>query len=231
MRAGLTNESTRISWLEKTLQKIPNNSKILDAGAGEQQFKKFCSHLKYTAQDFGQYDGIGDSSALQTGSWEQNNLDIISDITDIPVPNQSFDAIMCTEVLEHLPFPISALKEFARILKPNGQLIITAPFCSLSHFTPFHFSSGFNKYWYEKHLQDHGFEIIELLANGNFFDYLAQELHRLHHITKQYTDIKLSKLDKMAINRLLKTLDNATQRDKGSNELLCFGYHVLAQKI
>ena len=33
---GTQNESNRIKWLEKTLKKIPKNSKILDAGAGEQ---------------------------------------------------------------------------------------------------------------------------------------------------------------------------------------------------
>jgi hypothetical protein len=45
---GTLNESTRIHWLEEALKKIPTGSKILDAGAGEQPFKKFCAHLGIT---------------------------------------------------------------------------------------------------------------------------------------------------------------------------------------
>jgi hypothetical protein len=39
---------------------------ILDASAGESQFKKFCTHLKYSVQDFGQYEGKTDAG-LYTG--------------------------------------------------------------------------------------------------------------------------------------------------------------------
>jgi len=56
---GTKNEFTRNEWLAQTLQKIPAGLTILDAGAGECQFKKYCSHLKYIAQDFGQYGGGG----------------------------------------------------------------------------------------------------------------------------------------------------------------------------
>ena len=64
------------------------------------------------------------------GSWDQTGLDIVGDITSIPEPDASFDAILCVEVLEHVPDPLAALRELGRLLKPNGQLILTAPFCS-----------------------------------------------------------------------------------------------------
>ncbi len=86
--------------------------------------------------DFGEYDGKGDGEALQIGEFDYGKLDIISDITSIPAPDSSFDAIMCIEVLEHLPDPIKAIQEFYRLLKPNGHLLITAPFCSLTLFFP-----------------------------------------------------------------------------------------------
>ena len=56
LTVGSYNETTRVNWIEKTLKKIPAGSKILDAGAGEQQFKKFCKHLEYVSQDFAEYD-------------------------------------------------------------------------------------------------------------------------------------------------------------------------------
>jgi SAM-dependent methyltransferase len=93
---------------------------------------------------------------------------------------------MCIEVFEHLPEPIAAIKEFSRLLKPNGKLIITVPFASLTHFAPYHFYSGFNRYFFEHFLPLNNFEIIELSPNGNYFDYLAQELWRLPEIASRY---------------------------------------------
>jgi len=232
MKVGTLNEANRIVWVEKTLKKIPKGSKILDAGAGQQQFKRFCSHLKYVSQDFAKYDGKGDKRGLQTKVWNNSNLDIVSDITSIPRPNKSFDAILCTEVFKHLPDPISALKEFSRIIKKGGYLIITAPFCSLTHFSPYHFYSGFNRYFYKTHLPKFGFKIIEIKANGNFFEYLAQEIRRIPEVKKMYVSSFKKNIFETTVYKIaLYFLDKWSKKDKGSDELLCFGYHVFARKI
>ncbi len=47
-------------------------------------------------------------------------MDIICDIIDMPLEDGSVDAILCSEVLEHLKNPILAIKEFGRILKRRG---------------------------------------------------------------------------------------------------------------
>ena len=228
---GTKNQSNRELWLEKTLKQIPAGSRILDAGAGEQQYRRFCTHLNYVAQDFAQYDGKGDGRGLQTESWGQTKLDIVSDITVIPEPDASFDAIMCIEVFEHLPEPIKAIQEFARLIKPGGYLILTAPFCSLTHFAPYHFYTGFNRYFYEEHLPKNGFKIIDFQKNGNFFEYLGQEIRRIPSVAERYTKgSKCNFLESLAIKLCLSMLKRFSKKDCGSSELLHFGYHVYAMK-
>ncbi|MEJ7587416.1 MAG: methyltransferase domain-containing protein [Ferruginibacter sp.] len=229
--AGTQNEASRLTWLESTLKKIPAGNRILDAGAGELAQKKYCAHLNYVSQDFGQYDGSGDNTGLQTAKWNNTLLDIVSDITEIPEPDKSFDAIMCIEVFEHIPDPISAIKEFSRLLKPGGQVVITAPFCSFTHFAPYHFYTGFNRYFYEKHLTDNGFEIIEITPNGNFFEYVSQELMRIPYCAEKYAGSSISAVNKLAIMKTVLMLNKLSKKDKGSSEFSNFGLHVLAKRL
>ena len=71
-------------------------------------------------------DGAPDEG-LQSDGWYTTRIDLFSDITAIPAPDASFDAILCSEVLEHVPEPTHALNEYARLLKPGGGIILTAP--------------------------------------------------------------------------------------------------------
>lgn len=228
-KVGTTNEATRVAWIEQTLKKIPAGLTILDAGAGECQFKKFCGHLKYIAQDFGQYHGTGDVG-LQTGTWDNSQLDIVSDIVSIPLPDASVDAVMCTEVLEHVPDPVAAIKELSRLLKPGGRLLITAPFASLTHFAPYHFASGLSRFFYEHHLPEERFVIEDLQLNGNYFEYLAQENRRIKRVAATYANHQLSLLEKIVVHLNLLVLQRLSKKDHGSSALLCYGIHVFARK-
>jgi SAM-dependent methyltransferase len=230
MLVGTTNQIIRDRWVEQKLSNIPSGYRILDAGAGQLKYKTYCSHLNYVSQDFAKYDGIGNNLGLQTGHWDQSLLDIISDITNIPEPDESFDAAMCIEVLEHVPSPIKALRELIRLIKPGGILIITAPFCSLTHYSPFFYQTGYSKYFYEHWLNQLGCSIKEKDFNGNYFEYLAQELHRLPSISKKYAGIQINGIDKIFLNNVLRILGRLTKHDRGSNEFLCYGLHILACK-
>jgi ubiquinone/menaquinone biosynthesis C-methylase UbiE len=164
---GTLNEERRNQWIADTLASLPAGWRLLDAGAGEQQYRRFCSHLQYVSQDFAKYQPRADDIGLHGDEWHYGTLDIVSDITSIPEPDASFEAVLCSEVIEHLPNPVEAIREFARLLRSGGQLIITAPFASLTHQAPYHFSTGFNRYFYEKHLDEYGFEITEIAPNGS----------------------------------------------------------------
>lgn len=227
----LNNEYKRGEWVKKILESLPSGGKILDAGAGECRYKKYCSHLDYTSQDFSGYDGKGDGVGLQTESWDTSKIDIVSDVISIPVKENFFDYVLCTEVLEHIPYPHKAIAEFSRILKPEGKLILTAPFASFTHFAPFHFCSGFNSYWYKEILKNSGFEVLEISANGNYFEYLCQELVRFPLMLKKYSKIgALSYANYLYIIPLVFVIYILSKFTKLSESQACFGYHVIAKK-
>jgi len=230
LTVGTRNDSDRADWVVKTLKGIPAGWRILDAGAGELRYKKYCSHLAYVSQDFAQYDGSGDNKGMQTGKWDQTKLDIVCDIASIPEPDGSFDAILCVEVFEHLPDPLLALKEFSRLLKKGGILILTAPFCSITHFAPFHFATGFNRYFYETHLPKAGLTIQEMSANGNYFEFVGQEVRRIKEVASKYSTTPVNVYEKVAIKIVLALLQRLSASGQQSSELLNFGFHVKAVK-
>jgi len=227
---GTTNQSDRDDWIRRQLERLPAGWRLLDAGAGEQPYRKYCGHLGYVAQDFSGYSPSQSLSGLQMEAWDYGKLDIVCDITAIPEPDGSFDAVLCAEVLEHLPDPVAAVLELARLLKPDGVLILTAPFCSLTHFAPYHFSTGFSRFWYETHLPAAAIQIEEIAPNGNYFEYLAQELRRLPDLMGRYASRSAGPRARVATRLLLDALERCAASDSGSAELLCYGFHVRGRK-
>lgn len=72
--------------------------------------------------------------------------DVVHDLNSLPYPfiDNSFDLVEANHVLEHLDKPFNIMREFHRILKPGGNLIIKVP----------HFSRGFT---HAEHC--HGFDV------------------------------------------------------------------------
>lgn len=231
-KVGIRNEAARKSWVESKLTRLPAGLRILDAGAGEQQYKKYCTHLQNVSQDFGQYDGIGDNVGLQMGKWYNSNLDIVGDIVDIFEPDDSFDVILCKEVFEQLPNPVLAIQEFFRLLKSGGQLLITAPFCSLTHFEPYHYATCFNRYFYEKHLADNGFQSVVIESNGNFFEFVAQEVRRIEDAATLYSNKRRPHIvEQTAIWVILNLLNKMPRNYIGSGVLQQFNCHVQSIRV
>jgi len=56
-----------------------------------------------------------------------NYLVTRADINKLPFDSASFDSVICSEVLEHIPEHEEALKELMRVLKPQGSLVISVP--------------------------------------------------------------------------------------------------------
>ena len=103
--------------------------RLLDAGAGECQYKPLFAHCRYTGVDL----AVGDES------WDYSKLDLRCDLTNIPRPDGSFDACLCAVVLEHVPDPVAICRELARVLTPGAPILVAVPFVCQQHQMPHDF--------------------------------------------------------------------------------------------
>jgi SAM-dependent methyltransferase len=66
-------------------------------------------------------------SGYVTADLEHERVDVKMDITDIGYPDETFDVILCSHVLEHVPDDRKAMREFCRVLKKSGWAILLVP--------------------------------------------------------------------------------------------------------
>jgi len=167
----------RDRWIAQQAASLPAGASVLDVGAGSCPYRGYFAHCHYQTQDFAALA----PDQLRDGGY--GRIDYVCDAASIPVDAGSFDAILCAEVLEHVPEPIKVVREFARILKPGGKLMLTAPLGSGIHQEPHHYYGGYTEYWYRKFLSEAGFEHIAVQANAGSFMYYAQESIRFLRTT------------------------------------------------
>lgn len=171
------NQVERDKWMARQASRLAPGSRVLDVGAGSCPYRAMFSHCDYRTQDFKGLQG----DQLRSGAY--GGIDYVCDARDIPVADGEFDAIVCTEVIEHVPHPIEVVHEFARVLRPGGVLLVTAPLGSGIHQEPFHYYGGYTPYWYEKFLAEAGFGNIGIEPNGGSFKFYGQESLRFVRTT------------------------------------------------
>lgn len=91
------------------------SGKLLDVGCGN---KPYASIFETRVQQY-----IG----LEKGRGRYERTDVWGDVLALPIRDQTCDTVLCNQVLEHVPQPQLAIDEMARVLRPGGYLILTAP--------------------------------------------------------------------------------------------------------
>ena len=108
------------------------SGRVLDVGCGQMPFRG----LLPASSD---YTGIDIHEAGSFGM-PRNPSIIEFNGRIIPFPDNTFDAILSTEVLEHAEHPEGLIAEMLRVLRPNGRIVLTVPFSARVHHMPFDYS-------------------------------------------------------------------------------------------
>jgi len=93
----------------------------------------------------------------------------------MPFDDATFDHVLCTEVLEHVPVPVEFLAELGRVLRPGGTLLLTVPWSARVHHVPHDFHR-FTRYGLEGVLRAARFKVLEIEERGNDLAAIANKL-------------------------------------------------------
>jgi SAM-dependent methyltransferase len=134
--------------------------RLLDVGCGHKPYKDtyFSDATSYTGVDY---------------LTDRSKPDVVGSALDLPFDDESFDTVVSTEVLEHVPDPLRALREMHRVLRPSGHLILTTPMYWPRHEIPY----DYFRYPYDGllHLiKASGFELVRLFNRGYAYVFLGQ---------------------------------------------------------
>ncbi len=157
------------------VSQLKEGSKILDAGAGECPYKDYFKAFQYHACDL----KVGDET------WNYSNINFECDLENIPIKSNTYDAVLCYNILEHVPYPSKIIAEFYRILKKNGKLFIAVPQEWKLHQEP-HNYFNFTKYGLNLVLKDAGFKVNFARNGEGYFHYMSTRLSESTALYFQY---------------------------------------------
>lgn len=100
---------------------------VLDVGCGTKPYRSSFSCKSYTGVD------------IPAGEIKDSKYDVAANGNSLPFKDKSFDAAICLEVIEHVQEPGKIIEEIARVLKPNGFIILSAPQIIFVHGEPYDF--------------------------------------------------------------------------------------------
>ena len=188
------------------------HGKVLDVGAGS--FDRYSGLFTYDS--YARMDIKGTA-----------NVDVYGVAEDIPFPDESFDSIVCTQVLEDTKDPKKALAEMHRTLKKGGVLLLTTGFLAPICGDPTD-SWRFTDYGLQKLFTEASFEVKDHEPVGGFWGVMVQSFMR--HLTNKY-DI-YHRWYRSPFSFLVKIVGKFADRlDRNGDNLFAHGFLIIGEKI
>ncbi len=138
---------------------------LLDAGAGEGQYRAYFPHCRYVGVDL----AVGDRA------WNYSRLEARADLLQLPFRDASFKAFLSVVTLEHVIDPGLALAEMARTAEPGARLLLVVPHEWEVHQHP-HDYFRFTRYGIEHLLDASAWQVQSITPGGGFFRLLSRRL-------------------------------------------------------
>lgn len=164
---------------------------------------------------------------------DKNKVDVICSVIDLPFPDEKFDTVFCTQVLEHVFEHDKIMNEIIRVLKPGGTLILTVPFAWELHEEPYDFFR-YSKYALKQLFENTGFSVDYIKPNGGKWAAIYQLRTNMMYDSFKKNKTLWNKLRKILFNELRFTqLRNhfAIWLDKTfRDEVFTLNYIVVAHK-
>jgi SAM-dependent methyltransferase len=151
-------------------------SRVLDVGAGDAPYRELFEHVEYVTTDW-----------EQSPHEDAQAADVIAPGDDLPLDDESFDAVLCTQVLEHVPRPAAMLAELHRVLRPGGRLFLSAPLVWELHELP-HDYFRYTAPGLESLASGAGFEDVHAEPRNDCFTTLAQLMRNAGHVMGRAPD-------------------------------------------
>jgi SAM-dependent methyltransferase len=151
--------------VEEFADSLPPGSRVLDAGAGEGQYRHCFAGHRYCGLDL----GIGDAA------WNYAQLDVIGDLAALPFPDAAFDACISIVTLEHVQRPGTVVREMARTLASDGRILIVTPFEWEEHQQP-HDYFRYTQFSLKLLMEQAGLTDIAITPVGGIFRLLSRRL-------------------------------------------------------
>jgi ubiquinone/menaquinone biosynthesis C-methylase UbiE len=165
-----------LDFLLKKVDQLPPGARVADVGSGNAPYRELFGHVEYVTIDWEQ--------SLHEGA---RRADVVASAEAIPVPDESFDAVVLTQVLEHVPQPARVLAEQHRILRPAGLLLVTVPLVWELHEMPYDYFR-YTAPGLESLLHGAGFVEIEVTPRNDCFRTLAQLMRNMGHMMGRAPD-------------------------------------------
>jgi SAM-dependent methyltransferase len=135
---------------------------VADVGAGDAPYAELFAHAEYVTVDWS-------GTAHDT----PGGVDVVAEAHALPIADGALDAVILTQVLEHVPDPAAVLAELHRVLVPGGRAFIAVPLLWEEHEAP-HDYFRYTRYGLGRLLADAGFEDVEIQPRSDCFTALAQ---------------------------------------------------------
>jgi ubiquinone/menaquinone biosynthesis C-methylase UbiE len=117
----------RLSAISReVVKRVPAQSKILEVGCGHGQVLWSCYRRESTMVGI-DINPLSVAIARRRFENKPNVTFLEGDVRKMDLKDGSFDCILCTEVIEHVPDPVEVLNEIKRLLKPGGIFVSTVP--------------------------------------------------------------------------------------------------------